>query len=180
VDFTQEHSAQEINEYLRFWLGGLPESTVSNETLNFIIDLVIQRETAATPCDIIYFSAIDLLKYLIRKGEQGSASTGGVTGSGEISKITEKVGSTSLTYEYDVGTSGGTSSKEAGWDRVLEDLQSDPNSIGCPVSTVEAVVKGVGQPHFGGVSQKEYDRVQKDSDSRNGFSYSSPFRQHLK
>lgn len=179
MDFSNPSSPQEIGEYLRWWLGDLPTSAISDETLVFIIELVIDRETTATPCDIIYLSAVDLLKYLIRKNEQGTAGTGGVQGSGEVKKLTEKVGNTSLTYEYDVGVSGGTSGKEAGWDRILDDLQADPNSIGCPVSTVEAVVKGVGQPHFGGVSNKEYDRVSRDTDSRNGFNYSSPFRKHL-
>jgi hypothetical protein len=171
-------SVVEVNEYIRFWLGGLPQTTISDDILNYIITLVIDRGVATTGCDLIYLSAVDLLKYLVRKDEQGS--TGGVTtGSGELKKIIEKVGNQSITQEFDVGSSS-TSSKESGWDRVLSDLQSNPDSIGCPVTQGGTSVKGVGKPHFGGVSQKEYDRVRNDPDSRNGYHTSSPFRQHLK
>ena len=167
-----DHDILSISDYIRFWLGGLSESDVPQTVLSRIVQMVIDRDATYTECDVIYHSTIDLLGYLIRQGAKGNA---GSAGSGAISSRREKVGNTDIEITYDVGTSGGVTSS---WQSVLDDLKSDPNSIGCTVSqdSTPIAVKDLGVPHFGGVSQKEYDRVNNDTDSKNGWSISTPYR----
>jgi len=177
MDFSSK-SVPVIAEYLRFWLGSAGDSVISDETLNYIIELTLAQNESASGCDIIFKSAISTLEWLIRKSEQGSAGTS-VGASGELESFTEQVGEVTITKKFDVsGTT--TSGKEAGWDRILSDLLADPNSIGCVVTQSEAVVKGVGECHFGGTSNEEYSRVKNNPDSRGAFSsYSAPYRQNL-
>lgn len=167
-----------IAEYVRFWLGDVPVSILSEETLLKIINLTIERlDDTATGCDIIYYSTIDVLKWLIRENEQGNAGSSSA-GSGALKKITEKVSEITVTKEYDVGTSVENASA-SGWDRVLEDLLNNSSSIGCAITQSPSAATSTGNVLIGGVSQAERDRISNDSDAVNGFSLSSPFRSYM-
>lgn len=162
----------EINDYIRFWLGDLTESDISDTTLNRIIQQIIDNNPTYTGCDVVYYSTIEVLRRFIREAAKGSA---GQAGDPTVKATTEKTGNVSFTTEYHTSSNGEASSS---WQAVLDDLLTDPDSIGCPV-TLDTVPSKIGIVTFGGVSQKEYDRVRNDQDSRNGWNYSSPFRQTL-
>lgn len=164
MDFSSKEHA-EIAQYIRFWLGNLPTSFISDDTILFIIDNVDQANPSYTGCDLTYYSTIEILRWLSRKQEQGSA---GSSGSGAIKKRSESAGGVSVTVEYDVGVSSGEAS---GWGAILEDLLNNPNSIGCAITTSEADAASTGNMVIGGVSVSERERVNSDLDSFNGKSY---------
>lgn len=163
----------EFIAWLRFWLGDLPVSTISDANLQLLLDSVKEQYPSATDCQIKYYFAIAVLEWLIRTGAQGSAGT---AGSGELKSITEKVGDVSTRKDFDVGTSSGVAT---GWDKVLEDLRANPNSVGCTVFTPATGGSAASSVIFGGVSQSEYDKVNNNPDSRNGWNVKSPFRKSL-
>jgi len=165
MDFTNKN-VEEIEEYLRFWFGDLTESQISSENMQKIIQLVIDRNPEYTGCQVVYYSAVEVLQWLIRQQSKGQA---GSLGAG-LSKKTEKVGDVSISQEYAFNDSSVTS----GWDRVLEDLEEDPSSIGCIVFTDSK--EDMGLVLLGGVSQKEYHRVKDNPDSRNGYDVETEYR----
>lgn len=171
MNFTDPTIA-EINAYIRFWLGDVTVGLISDETLDFMIQLVIDRDPSYTVCDVIYYSTIEVLTWLVRKQETGTTA-----GTGDIKKRSEKIGGVDVSVEYDVGVN---SSGSGGWRTVLDDLKSNPDSIGCIVTRDSVAEESSGSVIFGGINQKEYDRVKRDPDSKNGWSVRSPFRSHLK
>ena len=177
MDFTTK-SPQIISEYIRWWLGGLSEGSLSTDDMIRIIELESNSNPSLNGCDLLYKSTLSVLKYLIRIRDNIQTGSSGGTSGTYIKSQEEKVGSATIKTSWGTLASGVT--VISGFEQTLSDLQSNPDSIGCPVTQGGTSVKGVGQPHFGGVSQKEYDRVRNDPDSRNGYHTSSPFRQHLK
>ena len=163
----------DISEYIRFWLGNIGENIITDADLLRLIQMVIDRDDSFTGCDVTYYSTVEVLKFLIRVGEKGSAGT---VGSGEVKSRKEKIGAVEVTTSYDVGTS---SSAASGWDRVLEDLLNNSSSIGCAITDPEQAGASTGSVMIGGVSQAEVARVNNDPDSKNGYSLNSPFRSHL-
>ena len=159
-----------IAEYIRFWLGNIGESVISEVDLLRLIQMVIDRDDSFTGCDVTYYSTVEVLKFLIRVGEKGTAGT---VGSGEVKSKKEKVGAVEVTTSYETSGAAATAS---GWDRVLADLFSNPSSIGCAITTPD---QAGGSVLFGGVSKSEVDRVNNNPDSKNGYSLNSPFRSHL-
>lgn len=164
---------QEFIDWLRFWLADLPVTSISDANLTLLLSSVKSAYPSATDCQIKYYFAIATLEWLVRASAKGSA---GSAGSGEVKSRTEKTGAVSVTTDYDVGTSSGIST---GWDRVLEDLKDNPDSIGCDVFPDITGSSKSSSVIFGGVSQSEYDKVRNNSDSRNGWNTSSPFRDSL-
>ena len=79
----------EVAEYIRFWLGGLTDSNVSDSTILTIIDIVEARDPTYTPCDLVYHSTVELLNWFIRSQARGSS---GAAGSGAVKSRTEKSG----------------------------------------------------------------------------------------
>lgn len=135
----------EFIAWLRFFLGDIDENVISDTNLQIILDIVQAQYPTESECRIKYEFAVAVLEWLIRSQAKGSASS---AGSGAISKIREKIGKREKEVTYDVGTSTGTST---GWDKTLEDLKADPNSVGCTVfpagsgtSTSGSVVIGGG------------------------------------
>lgn len=171
----------ELIDDIRFYLGNLPETIISNTDMTRIIDLITTSHPEYTNCDMLYYSTVETLRFLVRVSERGSAGTGGTTGSGDLKKFTEKVGQMTITKEYDVGSTSGSTGKEAGWDRLLTDLLDNPSLIGCPITQDNTTTAGskYGAVHIGGVSQGEYERVKNNSDSRSGWDTRSPFRETL-
>ena len=137
-----------IIEYVRWWLGNLLGSVISDEDMQKILDMVRLQYPDASDCQLLFYTTVAVLEWIIRKESQGSS---GSVGTGEVSKRIEKRGRTSIEVAYDVGTSGGTSGS---WDSILEDLLGNPDSIGCPVFPVStsgeigSVVFGITKNRF--------------------------------
>lgn len=155
----------EIIAYCRWWLANLPTSMMSDADMEVIVNMNIAKYPDNL-CKITYYSMLDILRWLIRNTAKGSA---GSVGSGSVSRIKETIGKRTKELYYDVGTSTGEAS---GWDKVLEDLLADPSTIGCnPID--QSTTNNSGSVIIGGVSQKQYDKVATNSDSRNGWSMGS-------
>lgn len=150
----------EVISYIRFWLGNLPESVISDEDMAQIIAIVRLQYPSATDCQLLYYSALAILSWLIRKDSQGSSGT---TGTGEVKRLEESRGKTKIVKEWNVGTSGGTTGS---WDSILEDLLANPDSIGCPVFSVD--------PDSGTAGGMVTINVSKDR-----FDTGTPWRQNL-
>ncbi|CAM0038555.1 hypothetical protein VPHF88_0038 [Vibrio phage F88] len=147
----------EFIEWLRFWLS-IDTNVISDEDLQKILDSVQEAYPTATDCQIKYYFAKATLEHLIRAEAKGQS---GQAGSGAISKIKEKIGKREKEVTYDVGTSSGTSS---GWDKVLEDLLADPDSVGCTVFP-STDGENTGSVIIGVNTEK--------------YTFSSPYRQNL-
>lgn len=167
MDFTSK-DIEEINTYIRFWLGDVDESVISDDTLNFIVQMVIDKDPNYTGCDVVYYSTTEVLRWLSRR--QGTGADGGT---GEITSTKEKVGDVEVTNTYDTG---GNTSGSSGWEGILSDLLSNPDSIGCVVTNLKPKTSDV---IIGGVSHKEYNRVKGNLDAKSGWEMSSPYRRYL-
>lgn len=156
-------TVSELNAFVRFVLGGLSTAVLDDTTLNQIIQSVLDSGLAATECQEKYYSVKQTLIYLDTKSAAGNAGTGAV------SKIVEKVGQRSITKEFDTGTTGIASS----WSSVLDDFLADPQSYLLCNPFPSGSTNNSGSVIIGGVSQKQYDKVATNSDSRNGWSMGS-------
>lgn len=159
-------TVSELNAFVRFVLGGLSTAVLDDVTLNQIIQNVLDSGLATTECQEKYYSVKQTLIYLDTKSAAGSAGTGA---SGAVSKIVEKVGQRSITREYDTGTAGTASS----WGSVLDDFLADPQSYLLCNPFPSGTTNNSGSVIIGGVSQKQYDKVATNSDSRNGWAMGS-------
>ena len=79
----------DVNEEIRFLLGDLPLSSISDENLNRIIQKSVDRYSLEDEdfCIVTYESLLASLQWLVNK-EQATSSTSG----GQISQKKEKVG----------------------------------------------------------------------------------------
>ena len=170
-------SYQEVAEYIRWWLGELPITTLSEDTLLYIIEIEALNNSISG-CELIYRSTVAVLEYLVRVQAKGQASSGGGGSGSAVKSIEEKVGGVTKKTTWDTSSSS-SDAVVAGWDRVLEDLKDNPDSIGCDVFPDITGSSKSSSVIFGGVSQSEYDKVRNNSDSRNGWNPSSPFRDNL-
>ena len=148
-------SDPEFIEWLRFWLS-LDESTISDEDLQRILDSVQESHPDATDCAIKYYFAKATLEHLIRADAQGQS------GDGTIKKRREKIKNREIELEYNTDIVGKSST---GWEKVLDDLISDPNSIGCEPFPSTDEDKGSGAVIIGVTTDK--------------YTFSSPYRQNL-
>lgn len=151
-----------VNLEIRFLLGGLPTSTLSDEVLNQIIQRNIDKygDTDDKFCIVTYQSLLDALQYLINKSAQGSGSVSG----GALIEREEVVGKKRIRVKYSPDASGAPT----GWEELYDKFLKDPTLV-CD-SLVDPTTTSVGSVIIGGVSNKEYERVKSNPDSRNGFS----------
>ncbi|AUR93467.1 head completion adaptor [Vibrio phage 1.187.O._10N.286.49.F1] len=144
----------EFIEWLRFWLS-IDTNVISDEDLQKILDSVQAAYPDATPCQIKYYFAKATLEHLIR------AEAKAQSGDGSVKKRREKVKNREIEVEFNTATVGST---ETGWSKVLADLVSDPNSVGCePFPSTD--VGNTGSIIIG---------VQNDK-----YTFSSPYRLNL-
>jgi len=167
MDFSSKDHAV-IADYICWWLGGLTAAYISDETLLYIIQIEDDNNPSATGCDLIYLSTTATLKYLIRVQAKDQAASGGGGGS-VLKKRSESVGGVTVSQEW--ATDTGQAAVASGWDKVLEDLLNNPNSIGCAITSSEAASSSTGNMVIGGVSVSERERVNSDLDSFSGKSY---------
>lgn len=151
----------ELNEFVRFYLS-LPTTVMDDVELGQIIQNVLDSGIATTDCQEKYYSAKAVLEQLIRKEAVGSS---GQQGSGEISKIREKIGKREKEISYAVGTTGAVKSS---WQSVLDELIADPKGQLLCDPFPDAADAGMGAVLIGGVSQKQYDKVANNPDRRSG------------
>lgn len=170
MDFTSK-VVEDINAYIRFWLGDIGQDIISDETLNFIIQMVIDSDSSYTGCDVIFYSTLEVLRWLVRKQETGTSY-----GTGEVKSRKEKVGDVEVSTTYDVGTS---TDGVVGWDSILDDLLTNPSIIGCPITDTTLGGSKLGAVVIGGTSHEEYDRVKCDIDAKSGWELNSPIRSYL-
>lgn len=164
----------EVIDDVRFWLGNLPTTVMSDADMSRIINGVMQT-TTHTDCDVLYYSTLEVLRWLSRQSEQGSA---GSAGSGSLKKKTEQVGSLKVIEEWDVGTS---SSSDAGYDKLLADLLAKPSLIGCPITTTTVTgTAASGSVIIGGVSQAAHDKARNDPDAKTAYDVKVPYKQNMK
>lgn len=153
----------EINTSIRFHLGGLPTSVLSDEVLNLIIQTNIDKhgDLDENKCIVTYQSLLDALKYLIRK----QITNGGGT-AGNVKSRKERVGSRQIEVENFEGSAGDLSSFEDLYDFFIKNPQDICASL-VDTTKKKAVVI------VGGTSQKQYDKVADNPDSRNGWTMSN-------
>lgn len=151
----------EINTTIRFLLGGLPTTTLSDEILNFIIGQNIARygDLDENECIVTYQSLLDALQYLIRS----QVTNGGGTTTNNIKRRSETIGKRKIEVENFEGSSGELNSYEDLYADFLDHPEYVCSSLVDPTKQKSLVI-------IGGVSQKEYDRVKSNPDSRNGWS----------
>lgn len=157
----------EINTEIRLLLGSLPTSTLSDDLLNLFIQNNIDEygDLDENKCVVTYQALLDALRYLDRRSQQESASSGT---SGAVNLREEMIGKRKIRVEYSDGSEGG---KITTWGDILQDFLDDPSLV---CTSLVDPTKKKALVIIGGVSQKEYDRVNNDTDSRNGYSATSP------
>lgn len=153
MSFTTE----EVNEDVRFKLGGLSVSVMTDLTLNKIIDGVIEAGSYtyedSDKCIVTFYSLIETLRYLILQQEMNS---GGV---GKTTRRREKNSRREIEVEYsEIG--------DTGYSKMLSYFMTHPEVI------CKSLVKTLcsrGPVYIGGTSKSEYDKVQSNKDSRDGY-----------
>lgn len=150
---------EEVLEFIRFWLGGLPTSTISDETIIYIIEQVRLAHVDITDCQLKYYSIVAVLEWLIRKNYQDGGSTGG---SGSVRRVKEVVGRKSREIEYQNNESG-----SSGYQSILDGLLNDPTSIGCDPFPSDGNAQGLVL--IGGVDADAYQANLDNPLVRNGF-----------
>lgn len=167
---------EQVNTDVRYYLGGLPTSELTDDILNDIITRTMTRNSLdlnvdSDYCKSVYHSLLETLRYLIRNNISSSAGAG--SGGGKIKSLSEKVGDVQIRTEY----MDGSSASDSGWGDLYDDYLANPQYICEELSDLaKSSFAGV---YFGGVSQSEYDRVNNDQDSRNGWDVETPYRKSI-
>ena len=135
---------------VRYYLGGIPETTLSDTLLEDIINRTMTRygldfNVDDDYCKTVYYSILETLKYLIRENISSSASTGG----GEIKSRSEKVGDISVKTEY----TDGTDASESRWDTLYDYYLANPTDV-CE-DLADLAKSSFATVYFGDVSNKE-------------------------
>lgn len=157
----------DVNSEVRFLLGDLPTSAISDDNLNRFIQRSVDNHSLEDEdfCIVTYESILSTLQWLINK-EQATSSTAG----GALKKKKEKVGDVEIQVEYSESSSG----DPTGWENLLEKFNTDPTLV-CE-SLAYLAKSDLGYALFGGVSQSEYKRVKDNPDSRNGYDVETEYR----
>lgn len=157
----------DVNEEIRFLLGDLAVSVISDDNLNRFIQRSVDNYSLEDEdfCIVTYESILSTLQWLINKESASSSSVGG-----DVVKKREKVGDVEIQLEY----SQSTSTDSTGWENLLDNFKNDPTIV-CE-SLAYLAKSDLGYVLFGGVSQKEYQRVKDNPDSRNGYDVETEYR----
>lgn len=151
-----------VAERVRFLMGDVSESQLSQETLLKIIEdcITIYGDDDKFECEVTYCALLKSIRYMINKQNN---SQGGDSGTLIASK--EKVGDLSVEKRFSSSSSTNTSS---GWEKMYDYYLKHPEDV-CP----SLVPEGSGNKLvlIGGVEQDEYERVQSDPNSRNAYDY---------
>ncbi|AUR84690.1 head completion adaptor [Vibrio phage 1.063.O._10N.261.45.C7] len=149
---------QQIADRVRFLLGDPSEEIISEELLLQIVNdcITVIGNEDENYCKVVQCALFEALRYLIRKYQVGDGAASGVK------KRKEKIGQREVEVEYqnivDVQSA-------SGWQQMYDDYKRNPEWI-CKELAGTA---GKYLVTIGGTSQEEYDRVNGDTDSRNGW-----------
>lgn len=149
---------QEVADQVRFILGYPDQELLPDAALTIIIQSYIPYYPLDTNCcELIYFSAIAAMNFIIRNLGASGSGLGG-------SKLREKEGN--VEYEEDY--------REGGlieyWKSELKRFKDDPAVLlPCLKDLPINITATSGYLLFGGVSQEEVDRVNEDLDSYNAY-----------
>lgn len=150
----------ELNEFVRFTLGGLSQSVIDDATLDKVIQNVLDANLANNDCQEKFYSVKQTLIYLDTKTAAGSASTGA---SGALKSIEEEVGKRRIKKTWETSGDSGTA---ASWSNVLEDFLADPKSYLLCEPFPTPAGEGTGGSVIIGVSKDKWEPA-------------SPWRQNL-
>jgi len=155
----------ELNEFVRFYLGGLSVGVLDDLTLNQIIQNVLDSGVATTDCQEKYYSTLETLRWLERRQLQEKGSSGAT---GELVESKEKEGNVEITNKYSSSTTGdGTS-----WSTLIDNLVTDPTTIGCnPFPSTDGA--DTGNVIIGGADINGYERVYETRKARSAAAYSA-------
>ena len=142
--------SQEIADFIRWWLGNVSDTVISDADMITFIDKNTVEYGDDKLCKITYYSTVDILGWLIR-AQAAYAGSSGATG--EVTSRREKRGKTEIEVKYDVNSSDTTTTR--GWDKILEDLLDNPSSIGC--DPFADVVTTTGSVIIGGADINGYE-----------------------
>jgi|TARA_A100001391_G_scaffold132462_1_gene91549 hypothetical protein len=164
--FTNEQVVTEV----KYFLGNPPETVIDDTTLTSIVERVMTRYNLdynedSDFCKATYYSLLETLRWLIRKGNMESGSSDGVAA------VKEKVGNTEISTTYK-----DSPSEDTGWENLLQDYLSHPEYI-CE-ELKDLALSGQPSVYFGGVSVSERDRVNNNPDSFNGWDVKAPYRKN--
>lgn len=69
----------DINDDVRFYLGNLPTSAISDEDLNKIIQMQVDKYSLedSDRCSVFYHSTVETLRWLIRQQVRSTTDLGG-------------------------------------------------------------------------------------------------------
>lgn len=138
----------EIEVYIRWWLGNVSTDVMSTQDMIDIINYNISKYGDEALCKITYYSTVDILNWLIRSQ---AASLGESSGAGALTRRREKRGKTEIEVEYSESSSG-----VYGWEAILDELLSKPSSIGCdPFS--DSTAEKITAPIIGGADINGYE-----------------------
>ena len=163
---------ESVRTDIRYYLGGASDSVITDTVLDDIITRTMTRYSLdfnldSDYCKTVYYSLLETLRYLIRSNSTSDGSSGG-----DVKERKEKVGDLELTLKYSEG-----SDAEDGWGDLYDDFLSNPQYV-CE-ELKDLAVSSFPSVYFGGVSQKEYNRVNNNRDSRNGWDVESPYRKSI-
>ncbi|AGH32190.1 hypothetical protein VPHG_00123 [Vibrio phage 11895-B1] len=147
-----------LNVWVRLYLGEIDVTVISDEVLDTLIDTMLASGIAEDDCQEKYYSVKLTLEWLIRKQAKDLATSCG-SGSGGVTKRVEQIGKRKIEVQF---SDASDATSLVGWDKLYDDLISDPTLIGCNPFPDAAANGGV----IIGVSKDPYEM-------------SSPFRDHL-
>lgn len=152
---------EEVKERVRFLLGDVSTSVLSEATLDMILDDCINEygDDDTYLCEITYCTLLESLRYLIRKNQAES----GVLGQQRRRK--EVRGKTTIEVEYGDSTDYVTS----GWQEMYTDYINHPEYV-CDSLKSDTYVSLV---KIGGVRQDEYLNIEGNLNSRSGWDVES-------
>lgn len=139
-------------DWIRWWLGNLPERTISDTDIQTVIDFTTAQYPDATDCQYSYYSLVNLLNWLIR--EEASNSSTSTSAAGDVTMRRETRGSTTIEEEYSEST---TTTNVSDWDSILQDLIDSPNSVGCAVFTSESDTSSTAKGFIGGLGTQMFN-----------------------
>lgn len=158
----------ELITFVRFWIGNLPISEISDSDMTVIITMVRSQYPAANDCELKYYATKNVLEWLIRKDNQASSGT---NATGAVTKRVEEINTRRIEVTYD---SSGETATAGGYQDILDMLEADPTTLGC--RPFESTMN-TGTIIVGGTSQAQYDKVKRNPDSRTGYSMGNLHRQ---
>ena len=146
-------TTEQLNNFIRFYLGGISTDVISDDNLNLIIQFVKGSGVAKNDCQEKYFATKATVEWLIRAAAK---ATSGQESSGAVRSREEKIGKRRIKVEYSTHSQSSNSFKPYDWQEVLAQLVKDPKSLLCdPFPDISKSRKG--NVIIGGTGKGRFD-----------------------